>query len=115
MQIVIHGINHQEKTSKDGKPYLRCGIKYRGKWYSGFGDDETQQWEVGNMVEVDLWEEEGKPDENGDVKVYGNFIKLTQPKSRPTVTGTPRHPDVQTQAVDASTIPGINPETDLPF
>lgn len=114
MQIVIHGINHQEKTSKEGNTYLRCGIKYRGKWYSGFGDDITQTWEVGNLVDVDLWEEEGKPDQNGDVKVFGNFVRIKspyEPKAAKPVTSKP----AVTGPIDPADLPDINPENDLPF
>lgn len=116
MKIVIHAINHKEQTSKKGEPYTRCGIKYRGKWYSGFGDEVTKNWDVGDEVDVDLWEEEGKPDENGDVRIFGNFVRLNQSthlnqSARP--TSAQKVADVmEGEVVDDA--PSIT-ENDLPF
>lgn len=72
MQIVIHGINRREKTSpKNGKKFISMGIKYRGKWYSGFEDEISKNWDQGMQVEVDLWDEPGS-----DGKMYGKFVAI---------------------------------------
>jgi len=118
MKIVIHGINHKEQESKKekGKFYTRCGIKYRGKWYSGFGDEVTKNWDIGDEVDVDLWEEEGKPDENGDVRIFGSFVRLNQ-STRPSQSVRPTPAQKVADVMEGEVVDDAPPitEVDLPF
>lgn len=75
MEIVIHGISRKEKFSKKGEKFESVGLKYRGKWYSGFGSKITDGWDVGMTVKVDLWEEPGS-----DGQMYGKFVVLVPGK-----------------------------------
>jgi hypothetical protein len=75
MEIVIHGISRKEKFSKKGEKFESVGLKYRGKWYSGFGSKITDGWDVGMTVKVDLWEELGS-----DGQMYGKFVVLVPSK-----------------------------------
>jgi len=59
-KITIKQIEHQEKTSKTGKPYTSCRITVWNKkdnkdtFISGFGSGITKTWNVGDEVDVDL-------------------------------------------------------------
>ncbi len=81
MEIVIHQINHTPKTSKNGNSYVDCGIKYRGKWYHGFGDEVTETWQAGNVVELDIWEEEYEA-KDGGIKQSGKFVRIIPVESK---------------------------------
>ena len=115
--IILHGINHKDKTTKDGKPYKKCGIKYRGLWYNGPSNSVTEQWQEGMAVEVDLWSEKNKNDPS---KEYGYFYPLvvgTQSQQMP-----PPSPQVSSDddIEDDDIMEGQTSEqkaglTDLPF
>lgn len=124
MQIVIHGINRREKTSpKNGKKFVSLGIKYRGKWYSGFEDDLTKDWDQGMMVDVDLWEEKGNDD-----KMYGKFVaikprhykaemhndEVRKKQSQPEDQASEELEDLPDEQSDQAKAPG-DPADDLPF
>lgn len=64
--ITIEKIYHNDKTkdgkpymSKQGKPYTRCSIMCKDKtgqdqWLSGFGNQTTKSWSIGDSVEVEI-------------------------------------------------------------
>lgn len=68
--VTLTQVKNEDKVSSQGNDYIRCSIKVAGKWYSGFGNEETKKWRAGQQVEVSLWEEEY----NG--KMYGKFEPL---------------------------------------
>ena len=68
MKYVLQYIKHEDRTSKNGEPFTSCSIKVRGKFYNGFGSEKTLRWRVGQTVDVDIYEEEGK-----EGKMYGRF------------------------------------------
>lgn len=70
MFATLQTVKNEKKVSSQGNDYIRCSIKVAGKWYSGFGDENTLQWQPGQQVEVDLFQEEY----NG--KMYGKFAIL---------------------------------------
>jgi hypothetical protein len=63
MKVKLEYVKNEDKISAGGKPYTRCSIKVKGRYYNGFGDDTTKAWQQGQYVHVDLYEEEynGKP------------------------------------------------------
>jgi hypothetical protein len=58
MKLKIESIKNEDKTSKNGKPYVACSIKSGGEYYNGFGNAQTKSWQVGDEVEVETYEEE---------------------------------------------------------
>jgi len=58
MKLKIESIKNEDKTSKNGKPYVACSIKSGGEYYNGFGNAQTKGWNVGDEVEVETYEEE---------------------------------------------------------
>lgn len=60
MQIKIKNINHEEKISqRSGKHFTSCRITSVGKdgkdiILSGFGNEITKTWEVGDIVDIEL-------------------------------------------------------------
>lgn len=68
--VTLTQVKNEDKVSAQGNDYVRCSIKVAGKWYSGFGNDETKRWRAGQQVDVSLWDEEF----NG--KTYGKFEVL---------------------------------------
>lgn len=57
-QVVIQSISCEEKISKNNKPYIMCGIKIADEWHNGFGKKEMKEWEAGQTVWLDIYEEE---------------------------------------------------------
>jgi|TARA_Y100000310_G_scaffold118355_1_gene117232 hypothetical protein len=54
-------VRNEDKISKNGKPYTRCSIKVEklgDLFINGFGNDITKTWQVGDEVEVRLFDEE---------------------------------------------------------
>lgn len=102
MQVVIHGINRKEKFSKKGEKFESLGIKYRGKWYSGFGSKVTDGWDIGMTVNIDLWEEPGS-----DGKMYGKFVVLIPNKAKERVQEGTEQEDEEHLPLDPQ--PGTDP------
>lgn len=69
MKVTLTGVWHNAKNkagveykNKDGKPYERCSIKvteYGDKYLSGFGNQVTKGWSVGDEIDI-LIEEKGE-------------------------------------------------------
>lgn len=79
MKLKIESIKNEDKTSKNGKPYVACSIKSGGEYYNGFGNAQTKSWQVGDEVEVDIYEEEynGKMYKKFRVPKETDLIKTT--------------------------------------
>jgi len=59
--------------TKDGRNYERVAIKceeYEDRWISGFGEERNKNWEIGDVVEIEIYESD-KKDKDGNP--YLNF------------------------------------------
>lgn len=67
----LEGINVEQKTSKEGKPYVTAGILINGKWHNSFlkkaEEEAVRLWQKGDTVTLELYKE----DYNG--KTYDKF------------------------------------------
>ena len=62
-KITILKVINKEEISKKGKPYTRCSIKTTDRngqevWLSGFGNNTTKSWADGQVVELEVYQEE---------------------------------------------------------
>lgn len=76
-KLTLTGVFRNDRTSKDGKPYVSISIKtsqYGDRYLSGFGAPWNAQWKAGDEVEVDITKKAGK-DKNGKDVEYLNFTK----------------------------------------
>lgn len=65
-------VKNEDKISKKGNPYIRCLIKteeHGNTLIDGFGDADTRSWDVGDDVNITVYEEEYKG------KTYTKFKK----------------------------------------
>ena len=70
MKVTLTYCNNEAKVSKNGKPYTSCSIKtaeHGDVFINGFGNATTKLWAAGEVVDVDVYDEEY----NG--KVYKKF------------------------------------------
>ena len=70
MKVTLTYCNNEAKVSKNGKPYTSCSIKtvqHGDSFINGFGNATTKLWAAGDVVDVDIYDEEY----NG--KVYKKF------------------------------------------
>lgn len=81
MQITLKNISHEEKIGKNsGKPFTSCKLtvanKKTGKddFISGFGNEITRTWSIGDSVDVNLVQTE---------RGYWNFELNEQSKPSP--------------------------------
>jgi len=84
MKAKLTYVRNEDKISKAGKPYTRCSIKTEGtgdEWIDGFSNESTKSWQVGDEVELELYDDEYQG------KVYKKFR-------------TPKPSDVAIAAVD---------------
>lgn len=55
-------VKNEEKISQAGKKYISLSVKVEGdpedRWYNGWGNEYTKTWNVGDVVALDLYEEE---------------------------------------------------------
>lgn len=65
--VVLQYVKTEQKTSQNGKPYKACSIKVADRWLNGFGNAETEKWQAGDNVTIDIYQEEW----NG--KIYDRF------------------------------------------
>lgn len=67
--ITIASINRYPKTSKStGKPFTSVAIKTQdGRNISGFGNKDNEQWEQGDMVDV-------------EIEQKGEYLNFSMPK-----------------------------------
>ena len=49
-----HNKKGQEYISKNGKPYELCSIKDSKGYISGFGNQTTNAWKVGDEIEIEI-------------------------------------------------------------
>ncbi len=78
MKVTLTYVKNDPKVSKAGKPWTSCSIKTKEHgdlWLNGFGNKETKLWNVGDTIEVEVYEE----DYNG--KTYKKF-KTISPEDR---------------------------------
>lgn len=71
MKAVIQWIKHEDKVHQD-KQWTQCSVKIRGKFYNGPGSEKTMRWQVGQTINVDLWEEEYQK-KDGSMASVGKF------------------------------------------
>lgn len=80
MQITIKTITHEEKISRNNKPFTSCRItvfsqkENKDITISGFGSSITKTWQAGDIVEVDLSQTE---------QGYWNFSENENSKPSP--------------------------------
>jgi len=80
MNILIKNIEHIERTSKEGKPFVSCKItSYSEKlqkdiYISGFGSSITKTFSAGDTVDIDI-----EQNEQG----YWNFSENENTKPSP--------------------------------
>lgn len=82
MKVTLTYVNNEDKVSKNGKSYKSCSIKceeFGDAWINGYGNYETQDWQVGDRVDVFIY------DNHYNGNVYKNFKTI--------------HPTVRLQAV----------------
>ena len=63
-KVTLTAVYHNDKDrngnpykSKTGKPYTKCNIKtteYGDKYISGFGNRDTEKWNAGDTVEIEI-------------------------------------------------------------
>jgi len=61
MQVDLTFVKNEQKISKAGRPYTACAIKttqHGDKFINGLGGNITMNWNVGDTVECDIFEEE---------------------------------------------------------
>jgi hypothetical protein len=62
VKVELTYVGRQNKISKKtGKPYISLGIKtkeYGEEWINGFGGKENQYWAQGDIVDIEIYEDE---------------------------------------------------------
>jgi len=68
MKITLTYVSNEDKISKNDKKYTACSIRCaelknpeddtKEMWINGFGNSETKSWDVGDVVDVELYDEE---------------------------------------------------------
>lgn len=56
--VVLQFVKNEQKVSKNGKQYTACSIKVADNWINGFGNQETQSWNAGDQVRIDIFKEQ---------------------------------------------------------
>lgn len=77
-KIKILKVINKDEVSRNGKSYTKCSVKTTDKnnqeiWISGFGNTTTKNWVEGQIVELDIYQEEY----NGK-----NYLKFKEVKER---------------------------------
>lgn len=77
-KIKILKVINKDEVSRNGKSYTKCSVKTTNKnnqeiWISGFGNTTTKNWVEGQIVELDIYQEEY----NGK-----NYLKFKEVKER---------------------------------
>lgn len=71
MQVKLVAMNRKERVStKTGHPFTSLGIKteqHGERWLSGFENDTTKGWNIGDVVEVEL-------------STNGDYLNFSTPK-----------------------------------
>ena len=62
-KITILKILNKDEISQKGKPYVKCSIKTLDKngqevWLNGFGNNTTKSWKSGQVIELEVYQEE---------------------------------------------------------
>lgn len=60
-KLTLSFVKNERKVSKKGNSYVSTSlqfVEYPGVYYNGFGDENTLNWNKGEQVEVELYEEE---------------------------------------------------------
>lgn len=77
--MIIEKIYSQDKESKGGKKYTSCNIQLEGKMYYGFGKKGiTDNWKVGDDVNVELYIEEFEGKEYLKWKMPSNAKRIEE-------------------------------------
>lgn len=77
-KITITGVWRNDRTSKDGKPYVGLSVKtreYGDKYLSSFGAAWNQSLKVGDEIEVEVTKKPGVDKKTGATVEYLNFSK----------------------------------------
>ena len=115
-EITISKINHTDKVSKAGKPYISCGIMVTSPemveyWINGFGNDITKSFAVGQKVELDVYKDdyglkfkvpEGMQAPNMDSEVSSLKFRLTRIEMHLGLTTQPEPVKPATEQIDTS-------------
>lgn len=60
-KLTLSFVKNERKVSKKGNSYVSTSLQfaeYPGVYYNGFGDERTLNWNKGETVELELFEEE---------------------------------------------------------
>jgi hypothetical protein len=72
MQVKLVAMNRKERVSaKTGRPFTSLGIKteeHQERWLSGFENDITKNWKIGDVVEIEL-------------TTKGDYLNFSTPKA----------------------------------
>lgn len=74
INLTLTYVGRKPRTSASGKPYTSLSIKakeYGDKWLSGFDSNETKNWNIGDVVEVEVVQK-------------GEYLNFTVPKKEKT-------------------------------
>jgi hypothetical protein len=70
MNVKILKLSRKDRVSKAGKPFVSLGImtdQHGDKWLSGFDNETTNQWQVGDTVDI-------------EIKTNGDYLNFMLPK-----------------------------------
>ena len=93
----------------DNRPYERVGIQteeYKDRWISGFGSRATQDWQKGDIVEIEVKEVQ----KNGQI-----YLNFETPSRLDLLEKRVRVLEVQIKALLPQRSEDIPDEKDLPF
>lgn len=88
VKVELTYVGRQNKISKKtGKPYISLGIKakeYGEEWINGFGGKENQYWAQGDIVDIEIYEDEwnGKKSLKFNTPKVDPGVELTDIKAR---------------------------------
>lgn len=119
--LTLTFVKNEDKVSKGGKKYTACTIKasqYGDQWINGFGNWTTRDWEVGDTVVVETWEEEynGKMYRKFKTVKKEDLLEIRVKKLEDRVFGGQGKPMGSMTSVPGQALPAMNEmPDDLPF
>lgn len=79
MKLTLTYVKNEDRVSKKGKPYVSCSlraIEFGETYINGFGNYETKQWQIGDMIDVEVYDEEYQGKTYKKFKVPNQFDKI---------------------------------------